>query len=193
MFTLKGEKLAFFGTKRFSASRSSAHRQSYPHCYSLGFSEFTPISRQYIFYVGTYFPTVDSTTAPWDVVCDDYVNEGVFCLTTSSSSSTAAAAAAAGDDVIPPTTTELVNICQYGAFRFVGFDNKGKAILHARASLLNWRKINVDDGIKYHILVIENALKAMVMRNNNVKKKEANGMTPPANMILVFQNQWSCT
>jgi hypothetical protein len=104
------------------------------------------------------------------VVCDDYVNEGVFCPTTTSSST-----AAAGDDVIP----ELVNICQSGAFRFVGFDNKGKAILHARASLLNWRKINVDDGIKYHILVIENALKAMVMRNNNVKKKDANGVIPP--------------
>ena len=117
------------------------------------------------------------------VVCDDYVNEGVFRPTTTSSSTAvaaAAAAAAAGDDVIPPTTTELVNICQSGAFRFVGFDNKGKAILHARASLLNWRKINVDDGIKYHILVIEHALKAMAMRNDNVKKKEANdGVTPP--------------
>ena len=119
---------------------------------------------------------VDLLTSSAYVVCDDYVNEGVFRPTASST----AAAAAAGDDVIPPTTTELVNICQSGAFRFVGFDNKGKAILHARASLLNWRKINVDDGIKYHILVIENALKAMVMRNDNVKKKEANnGVTPP--------------
>ena len=118
------------------------------------------------------------------VVCDDYVNEGVFCPTTTSSST-----AAAGDYVIP----ELVNICQSGAFRFVGFDNKGKAILHARASLLNWRKINVDDGIKYHILVIEHALKAMVMRNNNVKKKEANnGVIPPppsAANIDFHQNQ----
>lgn len=103
------------------------------------------------------------------VVCDNYVNEGVFRPTTTAT-------------VIPPTTTELVNICQSGAFRFVGFDNKGKAILHARASLLNWRKINVDDGIKYHILVIEHALKAMLMRNNNdANKNKANGMAPLAN------------
>jgi hypothetical protein len=61
----------------------------------------------------------------------------------------------------------MIDICQSGAFRFVGFNNKGKAILHARASLLNWRNINIDDGIKYHILVIEHALKAMLMRNNN--------------------------
>jgi hypothetical protein len=102
---------------------------------------------------------------------DDYDSVGVFHPTTAAASTTGEE-----DNIIPPTTTELtmIDICQSGAFRFVGFNNKGKAILHARAALLNWRKINIDDGIKYHILVIEHARKAMLLRNNNDATKNEN-------------------
>jgi hypothetical protein len=110
---------------------------------------------------------VDLLTSAF-AIGDEYDTDGVFHPTTAKSTTTTTT----GDDnnnSIPPTiTTELmIDICQSGAFRFVGFNNKGKAILHARAALLNWRNINIDDGIKYHILVIEHALKAMLMRNNN--------------------------
>ena len=105
---------------------------------------------------------VDLLTSAF-AIGDEYDTDGVFHPTTAKTTTT-------GDDnSIPPTTTTelMIDICQSGAFRFVGFNNKGKAILHARAALLNWRNINIDDGIKYHILVIEHALKAMLMRNNN--------------------------
>jgi hypothetical protein len=121
---------------------------------------------------------VDLLTSAF-AIGNDYDTDGVFHPTT--------ATATTGDDnSIPPTTTTelMIDICQSGAFRFVGFNNKGKAILHARAALLNWRNINIDDGIKYHILVIEHALKAMLMRNNNndvTKNEKRMASSSPAN------------
>lgn len=60
----------------------------------------------------------------------------------------------------------LIEVCQSGAFYFAGFDGKGRAILHARTALLDWWKTGVEDGIRYHVLVIEHALSEISKRRS---------------------------
>eukprot|EP00571_Detonula_confervacea_P017815 CAMPEP_0172298496 /NCGR_PEP_ID=MMETSP1058-20130122/1127_1 /TAXON_ID=83371 /ORGANISM="Detonula confervacea, Strain CCMP 353" /LENGTH=259 /DNA_ID=CAMNT_0013007771 /DNA_START=162 /DNA_END=941 /DNA_ORIENTATION=- len=62
----------------------------------------------------------------------------------------------------------LVDVCVSGAFSFAGFDNKGRGLLHTRAGLLDWWKTGVEDGIRYHILVLEYALRMLADRNENL-------------------------
>ena len=53
----------------------------------------------------------------------------------------------------------LIDVSMSGAFSLAGFDNEGRGILHSRTGLLDWWRTGVEDGIRYHILVIEHALK----------------------------------
>jgi len=73
----------------------------------------------------------------------------------------------------------LVEVCLSGAFCFVGFDREGRGILHSQAALLNWWKTGVNDGIRYHILVIEHALRVMSEHKNNGERE-----TIPESMVL---------
>lgn len=66
----------------------------------------------------------------------------------------------------------LVEVCQSGAFCFAGFDEEGRAILHARTALIDWWKTGVEDGIRYHVLVIEHALSQIFKHSENSGMKE---------------------
>ena len=57
----------------------------------------------------------------------------------------------------------LVDVCLSGAFRFAGFDKEGRAILHSQTALLDWWRTGVEDGIRYHVLVIEYALRMILI------------------------------
>jgi hypothetical protein len=87
----------------------------------------------------------------------------------------------------------LVDACLSGAFCFAGFDNQGRGILNARTSLFDWWQTGVEDGIRYHVLVIEYALQMIAERNkrkkyeggdNNVRNKEAS-LTPESMVLYV--------
>ena len=74
----------------------------------------------------------------------------------------------------------LVDVCLSGAFRFAGFDKEGRAILHSQTALLDWWRTGVEDGIRYHVLVIEYALRMILIAghrqhdgtNNTVLKED---------------------
>ena len=64
----------------------------------------------------------------------------------------------------------LIDICQSRAFVFGGYDHDGRAILLARTAHLDWWKTGVEDGVRYHVLVIEHVLRMIRERNNNTEK-----------------------
>lgn len=64
----------------------------------------------------------------------------------------------------------LVDVCESAAFCFSGFDGEGRAILLARTSMLDWWKTGIEDGIRYHVLVIEHALSIILNRNASISK-----------------------
>ena len=61
----------------------------------------------------------------------------------------------------------LIGVCLSGALSFAGFDEEGRGIIHAKTALLDFWKTGVDDGIRYHVLIIEHALKMLLERNKN--------------------------
>lgn len=67
----------------------------------------------------------------------------------------------------------LIDVCLSGALSFGGFDEEGRGILHAKTALLDFWKTGVDDGIRYHVLIIEHALKMLLERNkHNIDNEE---------------------
>lgn len=70
----------------------------------------------------------------------------------------------------------LVGVCESAAFCFAGFDGEGRAILHARTSMLDWWKTGVEDGIRYHVLVIEHTLSVILNRNDSIYKAKEKEM-----------------
>ena len=70
-----------------------------------------------------------------------------------------------GDGAFAPSA-RLVAACRSGAFRLAGFDPaSGRAVLVARTAVLDWWNTGVEDGVRYHVLVIEDALRRMRERN----------------------------
>ncbi|KAL9184468.1 hypothetical protein ACHAXT_002554 [Thalassiosira profunda] len=67
----------------------------------------------------------------------------------------------------------LVDVCLSGAFTFAGFDRAGRGILFSKTALLDWWSTGAEDGIRYHVLVLEHALKKLAERNNSSSKKES--------------------
>jgi len=63
----------------------------------------------------------------------------------------------------------LIDVCQSRAFVFGGYDHDGRAILFARTAYLDWWKTGVQDGLRYHVLVIEHVLR-MIRESNNTEK-----------------------
>ena len=80
----------------------------------------------------------------------------------------------------------LVDVCQSGAFCYAGFDGEGRAILHARTALLDWWKTGVDDGIRYHVLVIEHALAIISQRSTSSKEKDMTTMDTSVSESMVL-------
>lgn len=70
-------------------------------------------------------------------------------------------------------STYLVNVCLSGVFYFDGFDGDGRGVLRVRSALLDWWRTGVEDGIRYHVLVIEHALKMISEHNKNNDGQEA--------------------
>lgn len=66
----------------------------------------------------------------------------------------------------------LIDVCSSGAFWFAGFDDEGRGILHARTGRLDWWKTGVEDGIRYHVLVLEHALKSLADRKEKAEDGE---------------------
>lgn len=80
----------------------------------------------------------------------------------------------------------LADVCQSGAFCFAGFDGEGRAILHARTALLDWWKTGVDDGIRYHVLVIEHALSIISKRSTCSEEEEMSTMVNSISESMVL-------
>mmetsp|Transcript_8152 Transcript_8152/g.17613 ORF Transcript_8152/g.17613 Transcript_8152/m.17613 type:complete len:283 (+) Transcript_8152:85-933(+) len=79
----------------------------------------------------------------------------------------------------------LVDICLSGAFSLAGFDNEGRAVLRSKAALLDWWKTGVEDGIRYHVLVIEHALRVISEnRNKDNDTRGGDNESIPESMVL---------
>ena len=99
-----------------------------------------------------------------DVLCDAFCHvvqadnedgaDGIFCPTKKG--------------LFAPSQS-LIDVCQSRAFVFGGYDHDGRAILLARTAHLDWWKTGAEDGLRYHVLVIEHVLR-MIRERNNIEK-----------------------
>lgn len=71
------------------------------------------------------------------------------------------------DDHFFIPSQSLIDACHSGTLFFVGTDKEGRGILHSNAGLLDWWKIGVEDGIRYHILIIEHILQNLSSKSSN--------------------------